>query len=221
MSMTSASIRCPTCGTFFAPTPGRGAACPRCGFVANDARNVGRRPGGSQVVVVTQAGPPGFPRQMAFDPGYAALGGPAPILVHAQPSWTRPGTVTTAAILGVVVGAIGLMGGLWRMSIRDLEFLLGSQARLFVDGMIGMMVGVALIIMGILAFSRNRMARWGLVGLACADAAFSMYLSLPRGGFWGPTVYEYLFVAIDIIIVTLMVQRDAKRYFETRNPLYG
>lgn len=158
---------------------------------------------------------------MAFDPGYASLGGPAPILVHAQPSWTRPGTVTTAAILGVVGGAVGLMGGLTRMSIGEADLGFVSKGQLFVDGMIGMMVGVALIIMGILVFSRNRMSRWGLVGLACADAVFSMYLSLPRGRFWGTNVYEYLFVAVDIVIVTLMVQRDTRRYFETRNPLHG
>jgi len=47
-----------------------------------------------------------------YDPGYASLGGPAPIFVQAKPSWSRPGNVTAACVIAFIVGGFSLMGAM-------------------------------------------------------------------------------------------------------------
>jgi hypothetical protein len=160
-------------------------------------------------------------RQIAYDPGYASLGGPAPIIVQAKPSWARPGLVTAAAVLGFIAAGMCVIAAIFWFTtsefagdVNDVGISTGSYAtKAMFHGIGNLLFAVGMVLGGIGAVSRQGWSRIALITAAGCEAAYSLYRIVD--GTYGDLVNLFL----DIIIIALVVSPQASRYFNTQSPV--
>lgn len=161
-----------------------------------------------------------------YDPGYASLGGPAPIFVQAKPSWSRPGNVTAACVIAFIVGGFSLMGAMvWlTMSQGSRAFRAGFESQWLVFGLVDLAVAILLIVGASGLLGRQGWGRMLLYAGAGLDAAYSTYnvvqAFLPGDGWTFSSPFSILFPVLDIVIIVCISLPPTAHFLATRNPLY-
>ncbi len=202
------AVRCPRCATTFTPKTGRSPACPKCGYTAALAR--------------TAAPPRPATPQIPRDPGYAALGGAAPIFVQAKPSWSRPGSVTGAAVVAFVVAGLVLFGAIgWFTAgqvagdFNDAGLKTGNfRTEATIYGIADLVIAIALVLGAIGALGRQSWGRIVLIIGAGCDLAFSLYMVALQAHY-----FDIMFIVMDVVIIALMLVRSTTTFFATPNPM--
>jgi hypothetical protein len=151
---------------------------------------------------------------MAYDPGYASLGGPAPVFVQAKPSWARPGVVTASAVLAFIVGGLDLLASIGWFTTNEIAGVLGeSQAEFVMYGMINLLIAVLLIAGG--AGALGRMA-WGRLLLYAGSGVGLLYAVY--GLVMKQHYHNIIDIALLVLIAALVSGSLANRFFAGRDP---
>jgi hypothetical protein len=152
-------------------------------------------------------------------PGY----GPAPTygsVPAGHGAVQRPTQVSTAAILGIVSGGLGILGGLLLLFALSLIFALGAFGAIYgIFVLLSLAVSVALLVGGIQALQGKSPKL--LLYLSYASVAIgllSLILSVSSGygfSFWG-----LLGFIIPGAIIALLWQPVSKQYYAARGVTY-
>lgn len=157
-------------------------------------------------------GPPVAP--MAYDPGYSSLGGPAPILVLAQPSWSRPGSVTAAATIAFVLAGIGLYSAFLWLGMNTLFGPFGVFAfEAILYGIANLAIAAACILGGAGALGRKSWCRYALIFAVAVELCLCVYRITQ--GVWMGLIY----VTLGALLLVFIHLPDASRFLSTRSPV--
>lgn len=185
-------------------------------------------------------------QQPAYQQGYGqqpAYGGqygqPYAQQPYAGPPPSRPGGVVTAAVLGFVLGAIGLIGSL--IAIIGGAVVTGGSVGSDIPGLgtLGGAVGGAIIVVGVIALAWTVVMIWGsvraltgrsrvllLVGGSIALAFTLLGLlgnlgNLGNGSSGGGVVTSLIFFLVSLAIVVLLSVRRAGQFYAARRAMRG
>ena len=206
------------------PSPSRVAQPSRPPAAAPRASGPARQP--SRAITPGPSAQP--PRQIAYDPGYNALGGPAAIIVQAKPSWSRPGSVTGAVVVAFILAGLSLFGAIgWFTTSQFADgadrvgIETGSKAgEAMVYGFVNLLVCVTLILGAVGALGRQEWGRIALCVGAGVDAMFSMYrIAVPYSDFGGRNFGLLIFVVLDILVIALILLPTSTAFLRSHNPV--
>ena len=160
---------------------------------------------------------------MAYDPGYAALGIPAPVFVQAKPSWSRPGSATAAAVVAFIVGGFSLMGAMAWFTGAKIAQGESFGAEWMMYGAIDFIVALALVVGASGLLGRQSWGRIALCLGAGIDVCYSSYrvvTAFTSDGFGIGSPFSILFPVLDAVIIVCVCLPATTHYLATRNPLY-
>jgi hypothetical protein len=162
---------------------------------------------------------------IAYDPGYAALGGPAPIIVQAKPSWSRPGSVTAAAVLAFIIAGLNLVAAMGYLFTSNAAGKFGAdefQAETLAYGLINLFAALALVAGAAGLLGRQEWGRWALCLGAGMDALYSLWRVIQGfvddDSFGNPM--GLLFIVMDVLIIVCALLPTTSAYLATRNPVH-
>lgn len=130
---------------------------------------------------------------------------------------TRPGGVTFACVLSIVLGAFGVVAGLVVMLVASLigsivGAVMGSSAPTTLGAGIGLMIGLFPMAMGVLGIVAGTQglkgaswARWTMVVLFALGALFTV------GGF--AAVLPLAITALDVVAIVMLTNAQATSWF--------
>ena len=150
-----------------------------------------------------QAPAPGYPAAPA---GY---GGPA--------SGARPGMVTAAAIIGIVIGGLGSLFGL--LGLLVLSSLFAFTPLLGIFALLSLAAAVVVLIGGIQAI-RGQSPRLLLLGCYASIAIQLIYLIIAVASGYGFAFSGLLGCVLPIVTVGLLLQPQSKQYYASRGQSY-
>ncbi|MCA1818751.1 MAG: hypothetical protein ABR562_02965 [Thermoplasmatota archaeon] len=158
---------------------------------------------------------------MAYDPGYAALGGPAPIFVQAKPSWSRPGNVTAAGVIAFVVSGLAVFAAIFWFTTGEFVSSVDNGGGFFgdyavkaqINAFANLGVALALVLGGIGTLGRQEWGRVALIFGAGGHAIYSAYRMMDR------SFVSLVWIFLDVVIIVLIVLPTTSIFFRTRNPV--
>jgi hypothetical protein len=154
---------------------------------------------------------PQQPGPSGYDPAPNYSGAPAG---YGGPTGQRPGTVTAAAIIGIVWGALGALFGLLAMTVAfALNGLLG------VIVLVALLLAVALLVGGIFALQgKSPKILLYTSYIAIAINVIELIVSIAQNG--GSAFTGILGFILPGIIVFLLLQPQSKQYYASRGMSY-
>jgi hypothetical protein len=151
----------------------------------------------------------------AYGAAPQGYGGPAPAYSGAPDSGTgqRPGTVTAAAIIGIVIGALGLL------SIFGIGLVFAFDAVLGILSLLSIVAAAVLVVGGIQTLQGKSpqlliLGSYASIGIQL----LSLIWALVAG--WGFLFVGLLGFVLPILIVALLRQPPAKQYYASRGINY-
>ena len=143
------------------------------------------------------------------------------------PSWSgaptgfgagqRPGQVTAAAVIGIVIGALGSLGGF--VSLFGLGLVFSFDAFLGLLALASFAVAVVVLVGGIQAV-QGKSPRLLLLGSYASIAIQLLYLLWSIISGWGFAFMGFLGFVLPAVIVFLLHQPQAKQYYASRGISY-
>jgi len=153
-------------------------------------------------------------QQPGYQPAPSYSGGPAG---YGAPTGQRPGSVSTAAILGIVWGGLGTLFGLLGLIALGLIFSYSALLGIFV--LLGLAASIALLVAGIQTLQGKSPKL--LLYLSYASIAIqllSLIFSLVSG--YGFSFGSLLGFIVPIVIVAMLMQPASKQYYAARGITY-
>jgi hypothetical protein len=142
-------------------------------------------------------------------------GGPAPAYSGAPDGGTgqRPGTVTAAAIIGIVIGALGVL------SVFGLGVLFAFDAVLGILGLLSVVAAAVLVVGGIQTLQGKSpqlliLGSYASIGIQLLTLIWALVAG------WGFLFAGMLGFVLPILIVALLRQPPAKQYYASRSINY-
>jgi hypothetical protein len=154
--------------------------------------------------------PPRYGAQSGYTPAPGYAGAPAS-------AGQRPGTVTAAAIIGIVIGALGSLGGL--IGLFGLGLVFAFDAVLGLLTILSFAVAVVLLVGGIQAI-QGKSPRLLLLGSFASIGVQLLYVIWSIVSGWGFAFWGFLGFILPIVIVYLLRQPIAKQYYASRGISY-
>jgi hypothetical protein len=179
------------------PTPGSDPNFPQ-----------GGAPQGQPGWSAPQGPPPGGPQ--GYDPAPSYSGAPAG---HGGPGAQRPGQVTAAAIIGIVIGALGIL------SVFGLGLIFAFDAVLGVLSLLSVVAAVVLLVGGIQAI-QGKSPQLLLLGSYASIGVQLLTLIWAMVSGWGFLFAGVLGFILPIVIVVLLRQPVAKQHYAARGISY-
>lgn len=143
--------------------------------------------------------------------GYGAPGSPAG---YGGAPGQRPGTVTGAAIVAIVWGALGALFGLLALSIA---FILGALYGLII--LVSVAMSVALLVGGIFVLQGKSPKLLLMISyIAIGVSVLSLIIGIIQSG--GNAFSGILGIIVPGVIVALLLQPQSKQYFASRGMAY-
>jgi hypothetical protein len=159
-------------------------------------------------------GPAGYEPAPGYGPAPAYSGGPAA-------TGQRPGMVTAAAIVGIVWGGLGTLGGLLGLlgasALDDLGVRLSGLDMIL--GLLGIVAAVLLLVGGIqvLQGKAPKLLKYGAYAVAVLWA-LNVIAGLIQGyGFAGLSLLSLLVAGV---IIALLMNAQSKQYYSSRGIQY-
>ena len=156
----------------------------------------------------------GAPQQGGYQPAPNYAGSPAG---YGAPAGKRPGTVTAAAVIGIVIGALGTLGGL--ISLFGIGILFEFDVCLGVLELLSFAVAVFMLVAGIQALT-GKSPKLLLQASYASVVLQLLYLIWSLVSGWGFAFTGLLGFIIPIAIVALLRQPPAKQYYASRGMAY-
>ena len=158
-------------------------------------------------------------------PGWGApqgpQGGPAPSYGtpagSGGPAGQRPGQVTGAAIVGIVIGGLGTLFGL--IGLLGIGLLFAFDAVLGLLALLSLATAVVVLIGGIQTL-QGKSPRLLLLGSYASIGISLLYLLWAVISGWGFAFSGLLSFVAPIAIVFLLMQPQSKQYFASRGMSY-
>jgi hypothetical protein len=128
----------------------------------------------------------------------------------------RPTQVTAAAIIGIVIGGLGCLGGLLALVGASVLFALSPILGIF--AILSLAAAVILLVGGIQAL-QGKSPQWLIYGCYASIAAQLLYLifAMVYGVTW---FFGLLGFILPIVIVVMLMQPVSKQYYAARNIKY-
>ncbi|PWW23181.1 hypothetical protein JD79_02347 [Geodermatophilus normandii] len=142
------------------------------------------------------------------------FGGPSP---YGAPGGQRPTPVTVAAILGIVIGGLGTLGGL--ISLTGLGLVFAFDAVLGLLLLLSLASAIVLLVGGIQALT-GKSPKLLVYGSYASIGVQLLYLLWSAISGWGFAFTGLLGFVIPIAIVALLRQPPAKQYYASRGMAY-
>jgi len=154
----------------------------------------------------------GAPQQPGYNPAPQYSGAPA-----GYGTGQRPSQVTTAAIIGIVIGGLGCLGGLFALAVLGLLFALNPLLGIF--ALLQIVVAVVVLIGGIQAV-RGQSPKLLVLGCYASIAVQLIYVILSAVSGYGFSFLGLIGFILPIVIVVLLRQPQAKEYYASRGMAY-
>ena len=154
----------------------------------------------------------GYGQPQGYEQGYGQGYGP-PQNYGQEPGGKRPGQVTAAAVIGIVIGALGTLGGL--LTLLAIGQLFAVDALLGILGLLSFAAAVVLLIGGINVL-RGRDPKLLLLGSYASIALQLLYLLwalIREQGFIFTGLLGFL---LPILILVLLRSAQSRQYFAAR-----
>ena len=149
--------------------------------------------------------------QQGYNPAPSYSGAPAG---YGAATGQRPGTVTAAAIIAIVWGALGALIGLLAMAVA---FALFPLLGLFV--LLGLLVSVALLVGGIFALQgKSPKLLLYICYAAIVINVLELIFSIVKSG--GSVFSGLLGFIIPGVVIALLWQQQSKQWFASRGQAY-
>ena len=129
----------------------------------------------------------------------------------------RPSQVTAAAIIGIVIGGLGCLGGL--IALTGLGVVFAFDAVLGLLALLSLAAAVVILIGGIQAI-RGQSPRLLLLGSYASIVIQLLYLIWALVSGWGFVWTGLLGFILPVVIVFLLRQPQAKEYYASRGIAY-
>ena len=142
------------------------------------------------------------------------FGGPSP---YGAPGGRRPTPVTVAAILGIVIGGLGTLGGL--VSLTGLGLVFAFDAVLGLLLLVSLASAIVLLVGGIQALT-GKSPKLLVYGSYASIGVQLLYLLWSAISGWGFAFTGLLGFIIPIAIVALLRQPLARQYYAARGMAY-
>ncbi|NEM07173.1 hypothetical protein [Geodermatophilus normandii] len=143
------------------------------------------------------------------------FGGPAPY--GGAPGGQRPTPVTVAAILGIVIGGLGTLGGL--LSLTGLGLVFAFDAILGLLLLLSVATAIVVLVGGIQTLT-GRSPKLLVYGSYASIGVQLLYLLWSAISGWGFAFTGLLGFVIPIAIVVLLRQPPARQYYASRGMAY-
>lgn len=164
-------------------------------------------------------GQPGWGPPQEQPPGY----GPAPTYSGPPAGYGggaaggRPGTVTAAAVIGIVIGGLGTLFGL--LSLAVLATLFAFTPLLGIFALLSLAAAIVVLVGGIQAI-RGQSPRLLLLGCYASVAIQLIYLIISIASGYGFAFGGLLGCVLPVVTVALLVQPRSKQYYASRGISY-
>ena len=201
------------------PTPGSDPNYPQGGAQGQPSWNAPQGP--------PQGSPQGYgaPAQGygAPTPGYGnpaqGYGGPAPAYPGGPDAGPgqRPVQVTAAAIIGIVIGGLGTLGGL--LALLAIGLLFGISPLLGIFALLSLAAAVVVLVGGIQTI-QGKSPRLLLLGSYASIAVQLLYLIISIAVGYGFSFTSLLGFVLPGVIVFLLMQPQTKQYYASRSISY-
>jgi hypothetical protein len=149
--------------------------------------------------------------------GYGAPAGYGSPAGYGAASGQRPPQVTTAAVIGIVIGALGSLGGL--LGLFGVGLVFAFDAILGLLTIASLVVAVVVLVGGIQAL-QGKSPRLLLMGSYASIGVQLLYLLWSIISGWGFAFLGLLGFLLPAIIVFLLMQPQAKQFYASRGISY-
>ena len=157
--------------------------------------------------------PQGYQPQ-GYQPAPSYSGDPAG---YGAPTGKRPGTVTAAAVIGIVIGALGTLGGL--LSLLGIGLVFDFDVILGILALLSFAVAVLMLVAGIQALT-GKSPKLLLQASYASIVLQLIYLIWALVSGWGYEFTGLLGFVLPVVIVALLMQPASKQYYAARGQSY-
>jgi hypothetical protein len=166
-----------------------------------------------------EGGPQGQPGWDAPPPPAQGYGGPAPSWSGSPDGYgpRRPGQVTAAAVIGIVIGGLSTL--IYLVALGTLGTYFAFDAFLGILVLLSLAVGALVLVGGIQAV-RGRSPRLLLLGSYGSIVVSLLYLVWAVASGWGLEFSSLLSFVLPVLIAYLLMQPQAKEYYASRGIAY-
>jgi hypothetical protein len=159
------------------------------------------------------AGQPGWGAPPPPQQGYGGPTGYGAPSGYGAPGGPRPPQVTTAAVIGIVIGALGSLGGL--LGLFGVGLVFAFDAILGLLTIASLVVAVVVLVGGIQAI-QGKSPRLLLLGSYASIGVQLLYLLWSIISGWGFAFLGLLGFVLPALIVFLLMQPQAKQFYASR-----
>ena len=159
----------------------------------------------------------GAPQQPDQPYGGPAPSYPTPPAGFAGAPEKRPAQVTAAAVIGIVIGGLGVLGGL--LSLAGLGVVFAFDAFLGLLLLLSLAAAVVVLVGGIQAI-RGQSPKLLVLGCYASIAVSLLALIWSIASGWGFNATSLFSFILPIAIVALLRQPQSKQYFAARGITY-